>query len=79
MLAEAYALTRRAGANADVLVDVMPHTSADSWQLRHTLIGKVLQGDLPPCSSWGSRPRTCACSTSWPESWPHRSAADVRS
>lgn len=48
ILAEAYALTRRAGADADVLVRVMPHNSADSWQLRHTLIDKVLKDDLSP-------------------------------
>ncbi|WP_129667697.1 NAD-binding protein [Phytoactinopolyspora endophytica] len=53
VLAEAYALTRRAGADTDVLVQVMPHTSADSWQLRHTLIGKVLKGDLSPMFKLG--------------------------
>ncbi|NEE03334.1 NAD(P)-dependent oxidoreductase [Phytoactinopolyspora halotolerans] len=53
ILAEAYALTRRAGADTDVLVKVMSHTSADSWQLRNTLIAKVLKGDLSPMFKLG--------------------------
>lgn len=48
VLAEAYHLADAYGADTDVLVDVMAGTSADSWQLRHTLIGKVLAGDVSP-------------------------------
>jgi 4-hydroxybutyrate dehydrogenase / sulfolactaldehyde 3-reductase len=48
VLAEAYSLTRREGADTEILVKLMPHTSADSWQLRQTLIGKILEGDLTP-------------------------------
>lgn len=53
ILAEAYALTRRAGADGDVLVDVMTGTSADSWQLRNTLIAKILQDDVTPMFKLG--------------------------
>ena len=35
-------------ARLDVLTEVMPQTSADSWQLRHTLNGKILKGDFSP-------------------------------
>lgn len=53
VVAEAYALAKAAGADLDVLVDVMPQTSADSWQLRQTLIGKVLKGDFEPMFKLG--------------------------
>ncbi|MGH3662358.1 MAG: NAD(P)-dependent oxidoreductase [Micromonosporaceae bacterium] len=45
---EGYALAKRAGADPAVLLEMMPGTSADSWQLRHTMIGKIMQGDLSP-------------------------------
>ncbi len=45
---EAWTLAARTGADVNVLKEVMPQTSADSWQLRHTLIGKVLCGDFAP-------------------------------
>ena len=48
VLAEAYALAKAGGANLDVLAEVMPMTSADSWQLRQTLNGKILKGDFSP-------------------------------
>jgi 3-hydroxyisobutyrate dehydrogenase-like beta-hydroxyacid dehydrogenase len=48
VLAEAYALARAGGARLDVLAEVMPQTSADSWQLRHTLNGKIRKGDFSP-------------------------------
>lgn len=48
VLAEVYAMAKAGGAKLDVLTEVMPHTSADSWQLRHTLNGKVLKGDFAP-------------------------------
>jgi 4-hydroxybutyrate dehydrogenase / sulfolactaldehyde 3-reductase len=48
VLAEAYALAKAGGAKLDVLCEVMPQTSADSWQLRHTLNDKVLKGDFSP-------------------------------
>ena len=48
VLAEAYALATAGGARLDVLTEVMPMTSADSWQLRHTLNGKILKGDFSP-------------------------------
>jgi 3-hydroxyisobutyrate dehydrogenase-like beta-hydroxyacid dehydrogenase len=51
--AEAYALAKAAGADLDVLMDVMPQTSADSWQLRNTLIKKVLNNDFSPMFKLG--------------------------
>jgi 3-hydroxyisobutyrate dehydrogenase-like beta-hydroxyacid dehydrogenase len=48
VLAEAYALAKAGGADLAVLAEVMPQTSADSWQLRQTLNGKVLKGDFSP-------------------------------
>lgn len=48
VLAEAYTLAKAGGARLDVLTEVMPMTSADSWQLRHTLNGKVVKGDFSP-------------------------------
>ena len=48
VVAEAYALAKRGGADLGVLTEVMPRTAADSWQLRHTLIEKVLEGDFSP-------------------------------
>ena len=53
VVAEAYALAKAAGADLAVLTSVMPQTSADSWQLRHTLIGKILQGDFSPMFKLG--------------------------
>lgn len=51
--AEAYALAKAAGADLDVLMEVMPQTSADSWQLRNTLIKKVLNNDFSPMFKLG--------------------------
>jgi 4-hydroxybutyrate dehydrogenase / sulfolactaldehyde 3-reductase len=48
VLAEAYAMAKAGGAKMDVLAEVMPMTSADSWQLRNTLNGKILKGDFSP-------------------------------
>jgi 4-hydroxybutyrate dehydrogenase / sulfolactaldehyde 3-reductase len=48
VLAEAYQLVGAYGADTEVLIDVMAGTSADSWQLRNTLIGKILAGDVSP-------------------------------
>jgi len=48
VLAEAYAMAKAGGARLDVLCDLMPNTSADSWQLRHTLNGKIRKGDFSP-------------------------------
>jgi hypothetical protein len=48
MLAEAYKMAAEGGARLDVLCEMMPNTSADSWQLRHTLNGKLRKGDLSP-------------------------------
>lgn len=48
VVAEGYALCVQAGADPKVLLEMMPTTSADSWQLRHTLIEKIVQGDLSP-------------------------------
>lgn len=48
VLAEAYALAKAGGAKLEVLTEVMPMTSADSWQLRQTLNGKILKGDFSP-------------------------------
>ena len=48
IVAEAYALAQKGGADLDVLCEVMPQTSADSWQLRKTLIDKARQGDFSP-------------------------------
>lgn len=52
-LTEAYSLAVREGADPAILTAMMPHTSADSWQLRHTLIEKVLAGDLTPMFKLG--------------------------
>jgi 3-hydroxyisobutyrate dehydrogenase-like beta-hydroxyacid dehydrogenase len=48
VLVEAYALAKAGGAKIDVLTELMPTTSADSWQLRHTLNGKILKADFSP-------------------------------
>ncbi|HEX7126403.1 MAG TPA: NAD(P)-dependent oxidoreductase [Thermodesulfobacteriota bacterium] len=48
VVAEAYALARQAGADLGVLAEVMPQTSADSWQLRNTFVKKVLNHDFSP-------------------------------
>jgi 3-hydroxyisobutyrate dehydrogenase-like beta-hydroxyacid dehydrogenase len=48
VLAEAYVLAKAGGAKMEVLTEIMPTTSADSWQLRHTLNGKILKGDFTP-------------------------------
>ena len=48
VLAEAYAMAAEGGAKLDVLCEMMPVTSADSWQLRQTLNGKVRKGDFSP-------------------------------
>lgn len=48
LLAEAYKMAAEGGAKLDVLCEMMPFTSADSWQLRQTLNGKVRKGDFAP-------------------------------
>ncbi len=48
LLAEAYKMAAEGGARLDVLCEMMPFTSADSWQLRQTLNGKVRKGDFAP-------------------------------
>ena len=48
VVAEAYALAAKGGADLGVLCEVMPQTAADSWQLRQTLNEKVLKGDFSP-------------------------------
>lgn len=53
VVAEAYAIAKAAHADLDVLMEVMPQTSADSWQLRNTLIKKVLNNDFSPMFKLG--------------------------
>jgi len=48
VLAEAYALAKKAGVDFSVLNRLMPGTAADSWQLRNTVMAKALGGDFSP-------------------------------
>ncbi|OFZ90846.1 MAG: hypothetical protein A3I62_01265 [Betaproteobacteria bacterium RIFCSPLOWO2_02_FULL_62_79] len=48
VLAEAYALAKKAGVDVSVLTRLMPGTAADSWQLRNTVMAKALSGDFSP-------------------------------
>jgi 4-hydroxybutyrate dehydrogenase/sulfolactaldehyde 3-reductase len=48
VVAEGYAMARRANADIEVLKTLMPGSAADSWQLRNGLIGKALAGDFSP-------------------------------
>lgn len=48
VLAEAYALARKANVDWSVLSEVMSGTAADSWQLRNTVIAKALKNDFQP-------------------------------
>jgi 3-hydroxyisobutyrate dehydrogenase-like beta-hydroxyacid dehydrogenase len=48
VVAEGYALAKRAGADIDVMTKLLPGSAADSWQLRNGLIGKALAGDFSP-------------------------------
>ena len=53
VVAEAYALAEKGGVDIEALMEVMPKTSADSWQLRRTLIDKILKGDFSPMFKLG--------------------------
>ncbi len=48
VVAEGYALARRAGADIGLVTRLLPGSAADSWQLRNGLIGKALAGDFSP-------------------------------
>ena len=48
VVAEAYALAKRADADIDLMTQLLPSSAADSWQLRNGLIGKALAGDFSP-------------------------------
>jgi 3-hydroxyisobutyrate dehydrogenase-like beta-hydroxyacid dehydrogenase len=48
ILAEAFAIADKAGADLQVLTKLMPGTAADSWQLRQTVMRKALQNDFSP-------------------------------
>ena len=48
VVAEGYALARRAGADIELMTQLLPSSAADSWQLRNGLIGKALAGDFSP-------------------------------
>ena len=48
VVAEGYALAKRAGADIDLMTKLLPGSAADSWQLRNGLIGKALAGDFSP-------------------------------
>ena len=48
VVAEAYALAKRAGADINLMAELLPSSAADSWQLRNGLIGKALAGDFSP-------------------------------
>ena len=48
VVAEGYALAKRAGADIDLMTQLLPGSAADSWQLRNGLIGKALAGDFSP-------------------------------
>ena len=48
VVAEAYALAKRAGADINLMTQLLPSSAADSWQLRNGLIGKALAGDFSP-------------------------------
>lgn len=48
VVAEGYALARRAGADIGLMTRLLPGSAADSWQLRNGLVGKALAGDFSP-------------------------------
>ena len=48
VVAEGYALARRAGADIGLMTRLLPASAADSWQLRNGLVGKALAGDFSP-------------------------------
>ena len=51
VLAEAYALAKAGGAKMEVLTEVMPMTSADSWQLRKRSTARFSRANSARCSS----------------------------
>jgi 3-hydroxyisobutyrate dehydrogenase-like beta-hydroxyacid dehydrogenase len=48
LIAEAYALAKKAGADLDIFSEVLPQTAADSWPLRNIFVAKALKGDFSP-------------------------------
>lgn len=46
VLAEAYSFTKSQGASVDALLAIMQGTYADSYQLKHSILEKALQGDF---------------------------------
>jgi len=53
ILAEAFAVAHKAGADPEVLTRLMRGSAADSWQLRETVIGKALKNDFSPAFKLG--------------------------
>jgi 3-hydroxyisobutyrate dehydrogenase-like beta-hydroxyacid dehydrogenase len=48
LIAEAYALAKKAGADLDIFSEVLPQTAADSWPLRNVFVAKAFKGDFSP-------------------------------
>ena len=48
LISEAYAMAKKAGADLDILCEVLPQTAADSWPLSNVFVPKAFKGDFSP-------------------------------
>jgi 3-hydroxyisobutyrate dehydrogenase-like beta-hydroxyacid dehydrogenase len=48
LISEAYALAKKAGADAGILAEVLPQTAANSWPLVNIFNAKAFKGDFSP-------------------------------
>ena len=48
LIAEAYAMAKKAGADMDIFCEALPQTAANSWPLQNVFVAKAFKGDFSP-------------------------------
>jgi 3-hydroxyisobutyrate dehydrogenase-like beta-hydroxyacid dehydrogenase len=48
LIAEAYAMTKKAGADMEIFCEALPQTAANSWPLQNVFVAKAFKGDFSP-------------------------------
>lgn len=48
LIAEAYAMAKKAGADMQIFCEALPQTAANSWPLQNVFVAKAFKGDFSP-------------------------------
>jgi len=48
LIAEAYAMAKKAGADMEIFCEALPQTAANSWPLQNVFVAKAFKGDFSP-------------------------------